>query len=88
MICWQTAKAAQTHHLRHDAWLVAASGSGDCFSAAGPGRLAKLEGNINKGKYHQILDDKLTQARRELQLVEDFISCKSTSQRMQQKPHT
>lgn len=60
----------QTHHLHHEAWLVAASDSRDCCSAAGPGRLVRMEGSINKGKYCRILDDNLTG--REVQLGRGF----------------
>ena len=43
-----------------------------CF-AAGPGRLVKVEGNMNAEKYRQILEDNLTQSARELQLGRRFI---------------
>ena len=39
-----------------------------CFSAAGPGRLVKVEGKLNAAKYCKILEDNLIQSPRELQL--------------------
>ena len=44
-----------------------------CFSAAGPGRLVKVEGNMNAEKYRQILEDNLSQSARELRLGRRFI---------------
>ena len=43
------------------------------FSAAGPGRLVKVEGNMNPEKYRQILEDNLSQSARELRLGRRFI---------------
>lgn len=54
--------------MKHSWWQH--QNSGDYFSAAGPGRLMKIEGNINEGYYCRILDD--NQAGRELQLCRRF----------------
>ena len=35
-----------------------------CFSAAGTGRLVRIEGKMNGAKYREILDEKLTQDHR------------------------
>lgn len=46
------------------------------FSATGPGRLQKVEWNINAENYHQILEDNQTQLGGELRLgTLYFINC-------------
>ena len=37
-----------------------------CFSAAGTGRLARIQGNMNRAKYIEILDDNLLQSTQDL----------------------
>jgi hypothetical protein len=39
-----------------------------CFSAVGTGRLARIEGNMNRAKYRQILDENLLQIAQDLRL--------------------
>ena len=37
-----------------------------CFSAAGTGRLVRIEGKINRAKYREILDENLLQSAQHL----------------------
>ena len=39
-----------------------------CFSAAGTGRLVRLEGKMNRAKYREILDENLLQRAQDLRL--------------------
>ena len=39
-----------------------------CFSAAGTGRLVRIEGKINGAKYREILDENLLQSAQDLRL--------------------
>jgi hypothetical protein len=39
-----------------------------CFSAAGTGRLVKIEGKMNGAKYREILDENLLQSTQDLRL--------------------
>ena len=39
-----------------------------CFSAAGTGRLVKIEGKMNRPKYKEILDENLLQSAQDLRL--------------------
>jgi hypothetical protein len=39
--------------------VVAASCCGDVFTAAGTGRLVRIEGKVNGAKYREILDENL-----------------------------
>uniref|UniRef100_A0AAZ3PKX7 Transposable element Tc1 transposase n=1 Tax=Oncorhynchus tshawytscha TaxID=74940 RepID=A0AAZ3PKX7_ONCTS len=39
-----------------------------CFSAAGTGRLVRIEGNMNGAKYREILDENLLQSAQDLRL--------------------
>uniref|UniRef100_A0A8C7KTS4 Uncharacterized protein n=1 Tax=Oncorhynchus kisutch TaxID=8019 RepID=A0A8C7KTS4_ONCKI len=39
-----------------------------CFSAAGTGRLVRIEGKMNVAKYREILDDNLLQSAQDLRL--------------------
>ena len=43
-----------------------------CFSAAGPGRLVRLEGPMNGAKYRQILEGNLLQSAKDLRLRQRF----------------
>ena len=43
------------------------------FTAAGPGRLVKVEGKMNTAKYREILEDNLIQSAIELRLGRRFI---------------
>lgn len=43
-----------------------------CFSAAGPGRLVKIEGKMNAAKYREILEDNVILSARELRLGRGF----------------
>ena len=40
----------------------------ECFSAAGTGRLVRLEGKMNRAKYREILDENLLQRAQDLRL--------------------
>ena len=39
-----------------------------CFSAAGTGRLVRIEGKLNGAKYREILDENLLQSAQDLRL--------------------
>jgi hypothetical protein len=39
-----------------------------CFSAAGTGRLVRIDGKINRAKYREILDENLLQITQDLRL--------------------
>ena len=39
-----------------------------CFSAAGTGRLVRIEGKMNGAKYREILDENLLQSAQDLRL--------------------
>ena len=41
---------------------------GGCFSAAGTGRLVKINGKMNGAKYREILDENLLQSAQDLRL--------------------
>ena len=43
-----------------------------CFSAAGTGRLVKIEGKMNEVKYREILDENLFQSAQDLRLGQRF----------------
>jgi hypothetical protein len=43
-----------------------------CFSAAGTGRLVRIEGKINRTKYSKILDENLLQSAQDLRLGKRF----------------
>ena len=43
-----------------------------CFSAAGTGRLVRIEGKMNGAKYREILDENLIQSSQELRLGRRF----------------
>ncbi|CDQ69789.1 unnamed protein product [Oncorhynchus mykiss] len=43
-----------------------------CFSAAGTGRLVRIEGNMNGAKYREILDENLLQSAQDLRLGQRF----------------
>ena len=43
-----------------------------CFSAAGTGRLVKIEGKMNGAKYREILDENLLQSPQDLRLGRRF----------------
>ena len=43
-----------------------------CFSAAGTGRLVRIEGKINRAKYREILDENLLQSAQDLRLGRRF----------------
>ena len=40
----------------------------ECFSAAGAGRLVRIEGKMNGAKYREILDENLLQSASDLRL--------------------
>ena len=44
----------------------------ECFSAAGTGRIVRIEGKMNRAKYREILDENLLQSAQELRLVRRF----------------
>ena len=44
-----------------------------CFSAAGNGRLVKINGKMNRAKYREILDEILLQSAQDLTLGQRFI---------------
>ena len=44
-----------------------------CFSTAGPGRLVKIEGKINRAKYRVILDEDLLQSPQDLDRVKVYL---------------
>ncbi len=60
-----------------EAWVVAASCCGGCFSAAGTGRLVAIEGKMNAAKYRDILDENLLQSAQDLTLGEGLPSNKT-----------
>jgi hypothetical protein len=43
-----------------------------CFSAAGTGRLVRIEGKMNGAKYREILDENLPQSVQDLRLGRRF----------------
>jgi hypothetical protein len=43
-----------------------------CFSAAGTGRLVRIEGKMNGARYREILDENLLQNTQELRLGQRF----------------
>uniref|UniRef100_A0AAZ3P066 Tc1-like transposase DDE domain-containing protein n=1 Tax=Oncorhynchus tshawytscha TaxID=74940 RepID=A0AAZ3P066_ONCTS len=43
-----------------------------CFSAAGTGRLVRIEGKMNRAKYREILDENLPQSAQDLRLGQRF----------------
>ena len=43
-----------------------------CFSAAGTGRLVRIEGKMNGAKYREILDENLLQSAQDLRLGRRF----------------
>ena len=43
-----------------------------CFSAAGTGRLVRIEGKMNGAKYREILDENLLQSTQDLRLGQRF----------------
>ena len=43
-----------------------------CFSAAGTGRLVRIEGKINRGNYREILDETLLRSTQDLKLGRRF----------------
>ena len=43
-----------------------------CFSAAGTGRLVRIEGKMNGAKYREILDENLLQSAQDLRLGQRF----------------
>ena len=72
---WQTSNTA--HHHKHTIPTVK-HGDGSimqwgCFSAAGPGRLVNVEGQMNTTKYRTILEDNLIQSAKELRHGRRFI---------------
>ena len=70
-------KPNTAHHQKHTIPTVKHGGGSimlwGCFSAAGPGRLVKIEGRMNAAKYTEILGDNLIQSARELRLGRRFI---------------
>ena len=43
-----------------------------CFSAAGTGRLVRIEGKMNRVKYREILDENLLQSAQDLRLEQNI----------------
>ena len=70
-------KPNTAHHQKHTIPTVKHGGGSimlwGCFSAAGPGRLVKIEGRMNAAKYTEILRDNLIQSARELRIGRRFI---------------
>ena len=54
-----------------------------CFSAAGTGRLVRIEGKMNEAKYREILNENLLQSAQHLRL-----GCKFTFQQDNDPKHT
>uniref|UniRef100_A0AAZ3R1F8 Transposable element Tc1 transposase n=1 Tax=Oncorhynchus tshawytscha TaxID=74940 RepID=A0AAZ3R1F8_ONCTS len=50
-----------------------------CFSASGTGRLVRIEGNMNRAKYREILDENLLQSAQDLRLGEGSPSNRTTT---------
>jgi hypothetical protein len=44
-----------------------------CFSAAGTGRLVRIEGKMNGAKYREIIDENLLKSTQDLRLGQRFI---------------
>jgi hypothetical protein len=44
----------------------------ECFSAAGTGRLVRIEGKMNGARYREILDENLLQSTQDLRLRQRF----------------
>ena len=44
----------------------------ECFSAAGTGRIVRIEGKMNRAKYREILDENLLQSHQDLRLRRRF----------------
>ena len=59
------------HHPYGEAWCCHAVG---CFSAAGTGRLVRIEGKMNGAKYQEIRDENLLQSAQGLRLGWRFFS--------------
>ena len=52
--------------------VVTASCCGDVFTAAGTGRLVRIEGKVNGAKYGEILDENLLQSAQDIRLGRRF----------------
>ena len=65
-------KSGTAHHLHNTIPTVNCDGGSimlwGCFSAAGTGRLAAIEGKMNVAKYRDILDENLLQSALDLRL--------------------
>ena len=89
--CYVRQRPNTAHHHKHTISTVKHGGGKimlwGCFSAAGPGRLVKVEGNMNAGQYHQILEGNLTQSARELRPGKIVFYSKTTTPSIWQKLH-
>ena len=62
-------KAGTIPTVKHGVGIIMLCG---CFSAAGTGRLVRIEGKMNGAKYREILDENLLQSTQDLRLGQRF----------------
>ena len=76
-------KPVTAHHLANTIPMVKHGGGSimlwGCFSAAGNGRLVRIEGKMNGAKYREILDENLLKSTQDLTVGEGSPSNRTTT---------